>query len=583
MATHPSPGVYTKIIDLSTYLQEIPGTTGFVPFLSKRGPDNVLQMVTSLQQFSDLYTVPNIDEYGKDYGLGKYIAWNHISASPSFYAMRATSDDAAYSNAFILFYKDSTGEDPIPANVEALFDRWSDSTGAIIVGHKENVNTKAEIDTILESTAEDVFAICAIYPIGRGDSYNDFGFSLAQSSNTNLWISTAKPWQKVYTFNIYETQSDGDDVIIESFTVSFDDTATDSSGESMYIKDVVNKFSKNIRIEINTDTLNEWKKSSSADIDVGTDTDIHLYYGSEGALITVDIDTGRRVIDTSEATNLLTSAYSCLLVNPMTSLVDETLRDLDDVYIPLVYDAGYPQEVKDAAQDLVSTIRMDGVLIQDNSDQVSYDATILNRNNINVINSKYCSIFEEFSKVYDVHTGKDIWVSPVYHMASMIPNNDNLYEVWYANAGFNRGTINGIKELRYSPNQDQRDQLYLKQINPIVKFSGNYVVWGNLTSQNMPSSLQDLNVMRMVLYVQRALEQFCKYFVFEMNDMFSWNQVTNSISPFLESVKSRRGLVSYSVDVGATEYEFTHKIMHVNVILQPMKVVERIELNLLIK
>ena len=33
---HISPGVYTKIIDLSYYLQEVPGTTGFIPFFSRR-------------------------------------------------------------------------------------------------------------------------------------------------------------------------------------------------------------------------------------------------------------------------------------------------------------------------------------------------------------------------------------------------------------------------------------------------------------------------------------------------------------------------------------------------------------------
>ena len=35
MAIPISPGVYTKIIDLSTYVQAVPGTIGFICIISK--------------------------------------------------------------------------------------------------------------------------------------------------------------------------------------------------------------------------------------------------------------------------------------------------------------------------------------------------------------------------------------------------------------------------------------------------------------------------------------------------------------------------------------------------------------------
>jgi hypothetical protein len=168
-------------------------------------------------------------------------------------------------------------------------------------------------------------------------------------------------------------------------------------------------------------------------------------------------------------------------------------------------------------------------------------------------------------------------------MSYLIPRNDNVAELWFAAAGFNRGSIDSIKELRYNPRLAQRDQMYLKQLNPIVKFSAGYVVWGQLTSQAKASALQDLNIVRLVLYCKRAIEQYCRFFIFEQNDQITWTQVAGSIVDFLEIIKNKRGLDSYSIDVGATDYEKKTKKFHVNIILQPTRVVEQIELNFYIQ
>ena len=71
--------------------------------------------------------------------------------------------------------------------------------------------------------------------------------------------------------------------------------------------------------------------------------------------------------------------------------------------------------------------------------------------------------------------------------------------------------------------------------------------------------------------------------MFELNDAQTHNEIAQAITPFLEQIKKSRGLTSYSVDVGATEYEVKVKKAHVNVILQPTRVIEQIELNLFIK
>jgi len=56
-----------------------------------------------------------------------------------------------------------------------------------------------------------------------------------------------------------------------------------------------------------------------------------------------------------------------------------------------------------------------------------------------------------------------------------------------------------------------------------------------------------------------------------------------AITEFLEVIKNKRGLDSYSVEVGATDYERKTKTFHVNIILEPTRVVEKIELNFFIQ
>jgi phage tail sheath protein FI len=303
-----------------------------------------------------------------------------------------------------------------------------------------------------------------------------------------------------------------------------------------------------------------------------------LRKGSDGSLRNSQGD-----LDTATATQLLSQAYTGQITSKVDAItaVDDIL-DNENIYFSVVFDAGYPDDVKTKIVELCQT-RRDAVNLIDNGDNSNFNAAMAARVNNHVFNNYFTAIYESYNKVYDSFTGQDVWFSPVYHMSYLLPRNDNVAEIWWAVAGFNRAPIENIKELRYSPKLGQRDQMYLKQLNPIVKFANGYTVWGQLTSQSKPSALQDLNIVRLVLYIKRALEQYSRFFIFELNDAMTWSRVAGNINEFLESIKKKRGLYSYSCEVGATEYEKKTKTFHINVTLEPTRVVEKIELNFFIK
>jgi hypothetical protein len=641
-----SPGVYTKIIDLSTYVQAVPSTIGMICALSEKGRDNELVFVGSRSELISEFGDPNIATYGKSYGQGPYCAYNYLGESGSLYYMRVLPDNAAYSNLRI--------------NAAS-----GDSTSAISVSYVDALSTKAEIKTNLGVAPN--YPVCILYPIGRGQYYNGLGVRFVEHSNPIL--------DGVYVMDIYEKQSDGDDTIIESFEVSFDVNAKDTAGDSIFISYILATYSSVLRAEMelasgaytagyeliskifdknigtvsavgtagsatitdNKQDFSDWEgvvtgsyvviatddkgikvwgwlgaASGTDDVtvavfddknlgtqnwnDIGTGTfnfsstsitysikesygniadaftssePVPLKKGSEGDLIQADGS-----LDTAEATTLLSNAYA--------GTIDDNVLDTENIYFTLVFDCGYPTAVKTAIYNLVTT-RRDCVGIMDNGDNSTYAASITSREDTHTFNTYFLALYESFNKVYDIFTGQDVWFSPVYHMSYLLPRNDVVGELWYAAAGFNRASIGSIKELRFNPKLGQRDQMYLKQLNPIVKFNPGYVVWGQLTSQTKASALQDLNIVRLVLYCKRALEQYCRYFIFEQNDSITWNMVSSDIVEFLEVIKRKRGLYSYDVSVAATDYEKKSKTFHVDVNLEPTRVVEKIELNFFIK
>ncbi len=658
MASPISPGVYTTITDLSNYVAAVPSTIGLICGITKKGEDNVLKFIGGRAEFISEYGEPNITEYGKSYGQGPYCAYNYLGESGSLYYIRCMPDDASFSN--------------IRINVDLA---PTDSTATISYDYIDSayINSKLEIRTALASSGT-TFPLCVIYPIGRGEYYNALSMRLTAHANPML--------NGIYVLDLYEKQSDGSEVITESFEISFDPNAKDSTGDSIWIQYILNNYSSILRCEMTLDgdeimssgydtlikvygkemgtvsidestgnaTLTDLKQdfnswvSGSFPYEYGVelmdqrgnrlqgwlgslidDDTIEIYNdrvlgatqswigdtslfdetgeityritksftsvasaftlddpaplkkGSDGSLVNTSGE-----LDTVEATQLLSQGYLGQLtsVEDGSSLVDDLL-DQENIYFTLVFDCGYPSDVKTSISTLCQT-RRDCVAIMDNGDNSTFSASIDSRTNTHVFNNYFCALYEEYNKVYDSFTGQDVWFSPVYHMSYLLPRNDNVSEIWFAAAGFNRASIDTIKELRFNPRLGQRDEMYLKQLNPIVKFNPGYVNWGQLTSQAKPSALQDLNIVRLVLYVKRALEQYCRYYIFEQNDPVTWSSVAGGIVPFLDDIKTRRGLYSYTVDVGATDYERKTKTFHVNITLEPTRVVEKISLNFFI-
>ena len=119
---------------------------------------------------------------------------------------------------------------------------------------------------------------------------------------------------------------------------------------------------------------------------------------------------------------------------------------------------------------------------------------------------------------------------------------------WFSPAGEQRGVINNAIKLAYNPTKDQRDQLYPQRINSFITKPGvGTLLFGDKTALSFASAFDRINVRRLFLTIEQALEGAAEAQLFELNDELTRANFRNIVEPFLRDVEAKRGLSGFLV------------------------------------
>jgi hypothetical protein len=119
---------------------------------------------------------------------------------------------------------------------------------------------------------------------------------------------------------------------------------------------------------------------------------------------------------------------------------------------------------------------------------------------------------------------------------------------WFSPAGQQRGIINNAIKLAYNPNKAQRDQLYPQRVNSIVTQPGvGTVLFGDKTALGYASAFDRINVRRLFLTIEQALQRAAQAQLFELNDELTRANFRNIVEPYLRDVQAKRGLYGFLV------------------------------------
>ena len=162
--------------------------------------------------------------------------------------------------------------------------------------------------------------------------------------------------------------------------------------------------------------------------------------------------------------------------------------------------------------------------------------------------SSYCVFDSGYKYMYDKYSDVYRFVPLNGDIAGLAARTDLVADSWFSPAGFNRGNIRGAVKLAFNPTKSQRDELYMKRINPVCTFPGQgTVLFGDKTALSSPSAFDRINVRRLFITLEKAISTASKFQLFEFNDEFTRANFRAIVEPFLREVQGRRGITDFLV------------------------------------
>jgi len=249
--------------------------------------------------------------------------------------------------------------------------------------------------------------------------------------------------------------------------------------------------------------------------------------------------------------------------------------------------------ITDAAIDVATRSRNDifyifdleekdtnGNTITSDTQDVSISQTITNFRNRG-LDSSYAATYFPDVIIQDSYNKVSVRVPPSVAVLGAYGLNDLIGYSWFAPAGFTRGALNSVDRTALSIKQENLDDLYPEKINPITAFPGEGVkVWGQKTVNASVSSLERINVRRLLLTLRRRIRLISKSALFEQYTDTLLQEFSKLVEPVLKEIQDLGGLENYRVYINnltTTQLDKENRVIRGKIIVQPTESIEFIE------
>jgi len=197
--------------------------------------------------------------------------------------------------------------------------------------------------------------------------------------------------------------------------------------------------------------------------------------------------------------------------------------------------------------------------------------------------SSYAVFDTGYKYTYDRFNNKFRWVPTNGDVAGlMVRTSVNAYP-WFSPAGQQRGILNNAIKLAYNPDKSQRDQLYPLRVNSIVNQPGTGIMlFGDKTGLGYASAFDRINVRRLFLTIEQALQKAAEAQLFELNDQVTRANFVNIVEPYLRDVEAKRGLYGFLVicdETNNTPDVIDNNEFRADIFLKPAKSINYVTLT----
>mgnify|MGYP001049786777 CR=1 FL=1 len=286
---------------------------------------------------------------------------------------------------------------------------------------------------------------------------------------------------------------------------------------------------------------------------------------------------------------------------------NDDIRDDESRIFNLISAPGYPELIGEMV-NLNYDRGLTGFVVGDTPARLQSNATALNEwaTNVNlavedndnglVSRDEYLGIFYPWGFTSD-NFGNNVVVPPSHMMLRTIALSDQVSYPWFAPAGTRRGGITNATATGYlssegefqsiALNEGQRDTLYSNAVNPITFITGAGLVnFGQKTRARGNSSLDRINVARLVIYLRSQLNQLAKPYIFEPNDKITRDEIKQQTESLLLELVGQRAIYDFLVvcdESNNTPSRIDRNELYLDVAIEPVKAIEFIYIPLRLK
>lgn len=294
------------------------------------------------------------------------------------------------------------------------------------------------------------------------------------------------------------------------------------------------------------------------------------------------------------------NAQRAYVVAKLKEVIDtnQSIRDTDTLVFNLIACPGYPEAVANLVS-LNNDRAQTAFVIGDTPFRLGATGTELaawgkntngavdNGDEGAVTYSEYMAMFYPSGYTND-NTGNYVVVPPSHMMLRTFVNSDAKSYQWFAPSGARRGVVDNATSVGHINSsgefvqtalpQGLRDVLADSKINPIATMSGAGIMnFGNYSRANAASSLDRINVARLVAYLRRQLDILVRPYLFEPNDAQTRSEVKSAVDSFLLELVGQRALYDFIVVCDTsnnTPARIDRSELWVDIAVEPVKAVE---------
>jgi len=286
---------------------------------------------------------------------------------------------------------------------------------------------------------------------------------------------------------------------------------------------------------------------------------------------------------------------------------NQDIRDNESRIFNLMATPGYSELIGEMVA-LNNDRGLTAFIVGDSPFRLTSDATSINNwaTNVNgavedndnglVTNDEYLGVFYPSLFTSD-NAGNNVVVPASHGILRTIALSDQVSYPWFAPAGTRRGGITNASSAGFidsegefktvALNEGQRDTLYSNAVNPITFLTGAGLVnFGQKTRARNASSLDRINVARLVIYLRSQLNKLAKPYIFEPNDKITRDEIKQQVDSLMLELVGQRALYDFLVvcdESNNTPSRIDRNELYVDIAIEPVKAVEFIYIPLRLK